>query len=364
MPDALPGLQPDLLSRLATVTFAIVMQVALSAEPAVAQGSISFKGKTITMLVASEPGGGTDASGRTIMPYLRRYLPGEPNIVVQNMPGASGLTALNHFVRRTQPDGLTVVMGSISMVDPMNFARSTSQYDPRTLHFVGGIGRGGNVIFINRDAEPRLFDKSKKPAVIGSALSYPRSAMQPALWCIEYLGWNATWVTGYHGTNETMLALDRGEIDITSTGNIFQIQDRLTSGQLKILNQTGAIENGKIVGRADYGNAPLFPDQMKGRISDPTAQRAFDYWMALNTGDKWLALAPGTPAGIVATYRDAFNKVTSDKEFLERGERISDGFAQMSVADVENVVRTLSDTPAEAIDFTKALMRKQGIRVQ
>ena len=61
----------------------------LGAAEAVAQGAPSFKGKTITMIVGSEAGGGTDASGRLIAPYLRKYLPGEPNIVVHNMPGAS-----------------------------------------------------------------------------------------------------------------------------------------------------------------------------------------------------------------------------------------------------------------------------------
>jgi tripartite-type tricarboxylate transporter receptor subunit TctC len=323
----------------------------------------SFKGKAITMIVGSSPGGGTDATARLIAPYLHKYLPGEPNVVVQNMPGASGITALNYFVHRTQPDGLTVVNGSISMVDPINFRRATSQYDPTTFRFAGGIGRGGNIIFINKDAEARLYDKSARPAVIGSILAVPRSSIQPALWCIEYLGWNATWIVGYRGTNEVMLALDRGEIDMTATGNLFQIQDRLNSGQLKILNQTGALENGKIVKRADFGDAPLFPDQMKGKIKDSTAQKAFDYWMALNSGDKWLALEPGTPEPILGAYREAFQKMSADPEFRERGERISDGFAPMSAHDVESIVHTLANTPKEAIDYTKALMRKQGIRI-
>jgi tripartite-type tricarboxylate transporter receptor subunit TctC len=331
---------------------------------AAAQDGLSFKGKTITMLVGSEPGGGTDASGRVIAPYLRKYLPGEPNVVVQNMPGASGITALNYFVHRTQPDGLTVINGSISMIDPINFRRSSSQYDPKLLRFAGGVGRGGSVIFINKNAEPRLYDKSKKPVVIGSVLAVPRSAMQPALWCIEYLGWNAEWIVGYHGTNEVMLALDRGEIDMTSTGNMFQIQDRVNSGQLKILNQSGSIENGQIVPRQDFGDAPLFTDLMKGKIKDTTAQKAFDYWVALNSGDKWLALAPGTPDPIVAAYREAFKQIAADPDFRERGEKISEGFAPMSARDVEGIAQTLADTPPEAIDYTKALMRKQGIRVQ
>jgi hypothetical protein len=350
--------------RLARGWIIAIAMVSGGFSGASAQDAPSFKGKTITMMVGSEPGGGTDASGRVIAPYLRKYLPGEPNVVVQNMPGASGLTALNYFVHRTQPDGLTVINGSISMIDPINFRRSASQYDPKTLRFAGGVGRGGSVIFINKSVEPRLYDKSKKPVVIGSVLAIPRSAMQPALWCIEYLGWNAEWIVGYHGTNEVMLALDRSEIDMTSTANMFQIQDRVNSGQLKVLNQSGSIENGQIVPRQDFGDVPLFPDLMKGKIKDATAQKAFDYWVALNSGDKWLALAPGTPDPMVAAYREAFKRIAADPEFRERGDKISEGFAPMTARDVEDIAQTLADTPPEAIDYTKALMRKQGIRVQ
>jgi tripartite-type tricarboxylate transporter receptor subunit TctC len=349
--------------------FAVIAAVSLAvvsagSSGATAQGALSFKGKTITMIVGSEPGGGTDAAGRLIAPYLRRYLPGEPHIVVQNMPGASGITALNSFVHRTAPDGLTVMMGSISTIDPVVFRNSSARYDPKAFRIAGGIGRGGSVIFVNRDAEARLYDKAAKPVVIGSVLAVPRPGTQPALWCIEYLGWNATWVPGYRGTNETMLALDRGEIDMTTTGNIFQIQERLANGQLKILYQTGAIVGGKVTPRQEFGDAPLFPDLMRDKIKDPTAQKAFAYWQALNTGDKWIGLAAGTADEIVEAYRDAFGKVALDPEFLEHGEKISDGFAPMSPHDVEIVVQTLSDTPTAAVDYTKSLMRKQGLRVQ
>jgi hypothetical protein len=316
------------------------------------------------MLVGSEAGGGTDAAGRLIALLLRKYLPGEPNIVVQNMPGASGMTSMNYFVHRTRPDGLTVMMGSISTIDPVIFRNSNSQYDPRSFRFIGGIGRGGSVIFVNKAAEPRLYDKFQKPVMIASVQAMPRPAMQPVIWCIEYLNWNAGWVAGYRGTNETMFALDRGEADLTSTGNIFQIKERLDRGQLKIVFQTGALEGGRIVGRAEFGDAPLFPDMMKGKITDPVAQKAFNLWTALNTGDKWFALAPGTPDTILAAYRDAFTKVAAEPDFLEQGEKISEGFAPMSARDVEMVVDTLAGTPNEAVEYTKAVMRRQGLRIQ
>jgi len=334
----------------------------LSGQGAAAQAS--FHGKSIIMLVGSEPGGGTDASGRVLAPFLSKYLPGEPKVIVQDMPGANGITALNYLFRRTQPDGLTVLMGSITTLDPMAFRLSGVQYDPQSLGFVGGIGRGGSVIFVRRSAEPRLHDKSAPPVLIGSALAIPRVAMQPALWCITYLGWNASWVTGYRGTNEIMLAFDRGEVDMTSTANIFDIKDRLDSGELTIVNQTGSIENGKIVGRPEFGDAPLFPVQMQGKITDPIAQKAFEYWKAFDAGDKWLALPPDTPADVLAAYREAFRKLSLDPEFRREGEAISDGFAPMAAPDVSAVVRTLVETPDEAIAYTKRLMREQGIKVQ
>jgi tripartite-type tricarboxylate transporter receptor subunit TctC len=322
------------------------------------------KGKMITMLIGSASGGGTDASGRLIARYLGKYLPSEPNIVVQNMPGAGGMTALNHFVLKTQPDGLAVVMGSATVVDPVTTRKAGAKFDPTKFRIIGGIGRGGSALVIRGEAEKRLYDKSQPPVIMGSFGSFPRQGMQAVLWCVEYLGWNVKWVSGYPGTNELMLALDRGEIDMTSTGNIFAFGERLKNGELKIVNQAGMILNGKSIGREDFGNAPLLTERMEGRIKDAVALKSFDYWIAMNTADKWLALAPGTPDYIVEIYRQAFAKMAVDPEFLQAGEKISDGFVPAGHQDVEAYIQTLADTPDEAINYTTSLMRKQGIDVE
>jgi hypothetical protein len=354
----------EMLRRPVIVAIAVTMLVLnIDSEPR-AQGAVSFKGKTITMIVGSAAGGGTDATGRLIAPFLRKYLPGEPNIVIQNMPGANGITSVNYFVHRTQPDGLTVMMNSNSQIDPLVYRSSGALYDPKSLRIVGGIGRGGTIIFVSAKTEPHLYNKSEPPVVIGSIDVNPRAAMQPALWCIEYLGWNAKWVIGYRGTNEVMLAFDRREIDLTSTGNIFEIRDRLRNGELKILNQSGALENGKLVTRKDFDNAPLFTDQMRGKVTDPIAQKALDYWVALSNADKWVALAPNSADAIVEAYREAFRRLSTDKELLDLSEKISDGFTPIMAHDFESVVRTLADTPPEALDYIKGLMRKQGLRVK
>jgi hypothetical protein len=225
-------------------------------------------------------------------------------------------------------------------------------------------GRGGTVVLISKDAERRLYDKSAAPVVMGSNSAVPRQGMQVTLWSIEYLDWNAKWVVGYPGTNEVMLALERGEIDMTSTGNLFQIQKYVSTGKFKILNQSGALEGGKMVSRADFGDAPVFPHLMEGKIQEPLAQKAYEYWLAMNATDKWLALAPKTPAKILSTYRNAFTKMSKDGEFLKQGKAVSEGFEPMSAKDVEQLVNTLIAVPDDALEYTKVLMRKQGLRIE
>jgi tripartite-type tricarboxylate transporter receptor subunit TctC len=329
-----------------------------------AESQVWFKDKVVTLIISSPPGGGNDTVGRLVGRFLRKHLPGQPQIIIQNMPGGNGMTSLNHLVHRTPPDGLTIVVLSPQPFDPVVFRHPSALYDPKTLAVAGGINRGGMAIVISKEAEPKLYDKSAPPAVIGSIDAMPHGGLQAALFAIKYLGWNARWVLGYRGTQDIMLAIDRGEIDVTSTGNLFEIADRLKSGALKIVNQTGRVENGKVLGRPDYGNAPLFPEQMEGKITDPTAQRAYDYWLAENTIDKVLVLSPKTPAEIVQIYRAALDKVFEDPEFQELGERVSEGLSWTPAPDVENAIRTLADTTPETLEYLRGLMREQGMSVR
>jgi hypothetical protein len=250
------------------------------------------------------------------------------------------------------------------MMDPLTAGGKNAQYDVKTFKYVGGIGRGGGAFFIRKEALERLYDKTKKPVILGSALVVPRPMLQPGLWAIDYLGWNAQWIVGYKGTNDVMLALDRGEIDMTAAGSLFNIKDRLADGQLKLVTQTGYLADGKMLGREDYGNTPLFTEQMAGKVKDPEARKAYEYWEALNSGDKWLALPPGTPDNIVQAYRKAFAAMSKDKEFLDQGEKISDGFVPQTDKDVEQIAITLANTSQETLEYSKNMMRKQGINIE
>ena len=342
---------------------AIVLGLAsLSAlAPAAAQEAISFAGKTVTMIIPSAPGGGTDTTGRAIASFLVDHLPGKPALIYRNIPGANGMTALNFFVRQVERDGLTMTMGSSSQADPVHYRVPQAFYNPATFEIIGGAGRGGTVLMINKEAVPRLSDTKAKPVVMGSLVGIPRSGMLSTAWGIEFLGWNATWVVGYKGTNDLMLALERGEVDMTSTGNMFQINKLLSSSKFQVLSQSGSLENGKFVGREDFGDAPLFHQRMEGRIKDTIAAKAFTYWSNLTAIDKWLALPEKTSPAIVEAYREAFRRAVKDPGLLEKGKTLSEDFEPMSHEDVRALIVGLNDTPMEAINYINVMLRKQGL---
>jgi tripartite-type tricarboxylate transporter receptor subunit TctC len=342
---------------------AAVVALLLAVAGAKAQAPVTFEGKTVTFLVGFATGGGTDASARTIAPYITKYLPGNPVVVVNNMPGADGMTAMNTFVQpqRNPADGTVITMGSTTTSDPLQYRRPQSQFDPTKFKFIGGVGRGGTILIIRTDAEKRLYDKSQPPVVMGSIGGVPRSGMQSTAWGIAYLGWNAKWVVGYRGTQDLFVALQRGEIDMTATGNLRDVQHLIDNGSVKILTQSGTIRNGELSTRPEFGDAPVLASLVKDKISDPLEKQSFDYWTSLTSIDKWFALPPGTPEPIVKAYQQAYEKIGKDEEFLAKARKISEDIEPQSGADVKRLIDTLGLIPTPAIEQIGVMLRKQGL---
>lgn len=343
-------------------TLVVALLASLLVLPAHAQVP-DFKGKQVFMVIGFPPGGGTDLSGRMIAEFLAKYLPGQPDVLVRNIPGADGLTATNHFVQQVKPDGLTIMMASGSTSDPIHFRKPEAKYDPSKFGIIGGVGRGGSVMVIRKEAQERLRDKTKPPVIMGTPAGVPKSGNLMTTWGIEYLGWNAKWVTGYKGTKDLGIAIERGEIDMVSTSNMGEVEHMMQSGKASMLTQTGTIQGGKYVPRSDAPRVPVLSDLMTGKISDPIAQKAFAYYQALTAMDKWLVVPPGTPEAITNIYRAAYVEVARDPHFFERGKKISEDFEARSKEDIEMLVRTLWETPDAALGHVNTLLKKQGIGI-
>ncbi len=326
----------------------------------VAQANVSFEGKAVTLIVAYPVGGGVDSSARLIAPFLAKLLPGKPDIIVQNRPGADGMSAANYFAHQVKPDGLTFIAGSGGITSPVNYKGPDAKYDPTKFSYFGGVARSGSVMLITSAAEKKLFDQAADPVIMGAFGATPYPSQQITAWGVEFLGWNAKWVMGYRGISDVSLALERGEVEMTSTSNVELVRRLTKDGRFKALTQTGAMVDGRSHVRPEFANIPLFPAMMDGKIKDPVHQKGFDYWLALQNISTWFALPPGTPREITEIYRQAFMKLNQDNEFVDRSRKIAEDFTLQTGNDVETAVKTVDTTPKETLDYIAAMLRRQG----
>jgi hypothetical protein len=197
---------------------------------------------------------------------------------------------------------------------------------------------------------------------MGSVAGQPRSGMQMNLWGHAYLGWNTRWVVGYPGSTDLMIALERGEIDMTAFPRGY-VTDKLTdTTKFKILYLDGLDKDAPKSGRADADNAPYFTDAMEGKINDPKMLAAYNYWRASKLF-KWVALPPKTPEAITQAYRTAFADTINDPEFETQSKNALESFTAIPPEKTIEMIRALAITSDEAIETTAALMRSQGLNI-
>ncbi len=130
---------------------------------------LPYKGKTVRVIVGFPSGGGSDAEGRVLARHLGKYIPGNPTLIVQNMPGAGGLTASNWFEDLAKPDGLTLYycVGSTA-VTQQAFAIEGVKYNLRGWEILGSVDRATSVVLLRPDKLERLTNKDKPPLGIGA----------------------------------------------------------------------------------------------------------------------------------------------------------------------------------------------------
>jgi hypothetical protein len=196
---------------------------------------------------------------------------------------------------------------------------------------------------------------------VGSAI---RGGYYQVLWGVAFLGWNVKWVPAYRDTSELRQAMERGEVDMSTFGNVRDIDNLMKSGKFSLVSQSGSVKNGNIERRPELGEAPIFADLARGQIKDPQGRRAFDYGENVAQAGRWLALPPDTPASIVAIYTKAYAAMMQDPEYSSAIAKTDPGAPQVGSADLENMVRSLAQISQDVIDFVKAEQRRQGFIVE
>ena len=341
--------------RIAGVAFVTVLSTV--APELRAADAPSYEGKTLKIVVSSGTGGGTDTAARLVSRFIGKYLPGNPKVLVQNMPGGGGTIANNYFASEAKPDGLTILQDSSSGIG--NFVRGgpTIKYDPRKNRMIGGVARSGTLVMIRNEARDRLTNRNAKPVVVGDSDGI-RSWVAMTVWAAEYLGWNLRWIYGYPGSRELQLAIRQGEIDIWSTANVKLVNDLRREGIVQIVMAEDERR------RQDFPDVPTFLETLGPKKPTGLAWQAFVAWAGSPDLDKFLVAPPETPDHLIKLLREAFAKVMKDPEVDKEGDKFfGDGWKPVTAERLEAIIREQTSISKEAKDFITKLRQKYNLPV-
>src|SRR5262245_27704997 len=329
--------------------------LALAASGGTAQTVEQFyKGKTINFLVASVPGGVNDLTARLIARHLGKHLPGNPNIVVQNLQ-SSGLALVNRIYNMPGTDGLTIAIVERGVPQVAIMGDVNARFDPIKITWLGSVSSYANdayTLSVNSTFYAKTVEdlrKTNRPsAKIGSTGAGATNGIFTNI-AKDVLGLNIQHVRGYRGAADVFLAQQRNELDGQVVGSA-----SMKVGQ-PALWQAGAFRPLIMFGRTTrFGE---FPDVPTGRelAKDPKALRLLDFaeapfFMALP-----LVAPPGLPADRASALQTAFMATTKDPAFLAEAEKMSLELSPIDGDAVRKVVAQMQATPPEVIEQFKAI---------
>jgi tripartite-type tricarboxylate transporter receptor subunit TctC len=303
-----------------------------------------YKGKTVQLVVPFSPGGFYDIAGRIVARHLPRHIDGQPNVVVQNQPGAGGLSAANRLATSTPRDGLTIATISRSVPQLYLCGDPNVQFDPLKLTWLGSLSSYADdayLLIVNASSPVKTIDDARKMKINLGGVGVGATNTTFALLAKELLDVNTDVVRGFPGANDIWLAMERGEID----GQVIDVS-AIMAGRPQMW------KDGKLRVLVQFARAtrmPEFPDVPTGReLVRDAKDRAYlefaenPFFMALP-----FAAPPDVPAERAAILENAFMKMATTEEF--RAEMLQAGMKTSPVDGkaVRKVIEEAAKTPRD-----------------
>jgi tripartite-type tricarboxylate transporter receptor subunit TctC len=315
-----------------------------------------FQGKTVTIIQSSAPGGVGDMRTKAIVPFLQKYIPGNPTIVMEYMPGGGGQKAANHIYKSVRPDGLTIGRMSTPFVMHAVLGQKGVLYDIDKVSYLGTSYSGGYHVFMTRK-EAGLDSLEKLRAASGvrigaqsvGHLIYISGRMFTYLMELK----QPRFVTGY-SSPELDVAIEQGEIDGRSTVADSLLHEKPHWVDKGLMDFHGIIE----IPRGRKHTNPRFNKladvEAFGR-SDTDRKLVSIYRTFVGSGNPYV-LSPGTPKDRVHILQEAMRKTYRDPEFLKHYKKLTGLEAEPQLP--EELEQTIRDMPRdrEAVDLFKKLI--------
>jgi tripartite-type tricarboxylate transporter receptor subunit TctC len=312
-----------------------------------------YQGKTITILRGGEPGGSGDMQARALIPFLRKYIPGNPTIIIENVPGAAGMKAVNQVYSTAKPDGLTIAAVGSGLASGAILGLPGVRYDIDKLIYLGSTEHGDPYIFLSRkEAGFDTLDKLRAaPSVRIGAQTVGHAIYVSGRIFAYVLGLKEPRIVVGFGGPELDTALARGEIDARANSADTVVRrnaDALSKGDFNI-HATLTIPKGNLHPR--FTNVPDADSLAKNDKERQLVNlfRAFMY-------PRWpYVLPPGTPAPTVKILRAAMVSAFKDPGFSAEFKKLMGGEpSPLSGEEVETSIRELPRDP-EVIGLYKKM---------
>ena len=313
-----------------------------------------YAGKTIEFIIGTPPGGGYDIYARLVARHLARYIPGKPAIVVKNMPGAGSAKAAQFIGMIAPKDGTSI--GAImpgAIMGPLLDDRADALFDPTKVLYVGTANSGTRVCVALKGTKIRTFDDLLRDKAVFGGVSTNDSTQEYGYLHKRTSGARYDVVSGYRGTPDIALALERGELDGVCGWDWSSVKsqrpDWIRDDKINVLLQVSLDPHPELTRMG----VPSVWQYVKSEED----RKVVELVISQTVFHRSYIAPPGTPAAALETLRTAFDATMNDKELLDEAEKLRIDIAPLPGANVQALVEKLYATPKEIVAKAKQAIK-------
>ncbi len=317
-----------------------------------------YKGRQVSVIVGYGTGGGYDVYGRLLARHLGRHIPGTPHVVVQNMPGAGSLRAVNYIYNTAPKDGTALAIFARDMpLLGIIGGNANVRFDARKLTWLGSSSSYANdayFMFVRKDAQVKSIEDARRaggPPIVLGGTAEGATGNDIATVVRDALGLNIKLIAGYPDSNALFLAVDRKELDGRFVG-----LSATSSSHPEWLTPNGGMQ--KLLQFARVTRHPDFPDVPTARelaLSDKSlalvALAELPYRLS-----RPFAAPPSLPEDRAKALQKAFLEVHRDPQYLEEAARLKVDVSPIGGPEVVRAIADIADAPPELLEYMKKLL--------
>ena len=346
-------------TRSTGVVSAPVLAVLVCTGPALAQSPF-YQGKSIRLIMGTSAGGAQDLWGRFMAQHLGKHILGNPEVIVQNMPGAGSKIAANHLYNLAKPDGLTLAMFNPSLYIEQLIGQKEVKFDWNKFAWIGSPEPINQVLFSRADTPYKTLEDMRTAAEPPRCAATGRGTaghFYPLL-IGEALGFKINMVVGYGGGADMDLAIEKGEIHCRAgTASAFVVREPTRTWYKKSfvrpLVQSGLTRYDKLA------EVPTLYELMETHKTPEATRRVAKVMLSSGDLGRPIAAPPGLPADRLKNLRDGFNKMVTDADFLADAKKRGLELIPMSGDELEKIGKELMIQPPDVVERVKNVLEQK-----